>query len=246
MSIKKNLLQIVKDILSVMDSDDVNSLSDSLEAQAVAEVVESTYYDIISMRHLPEHKSFTKLTAASDSEFPTHFSYPTNVNSVERVWYDTSEDSTFDYTEIEFLEPIDFIERADERTSDYVLVEDKKAGTKIRVGTDSQPCYYTSFDDENIVFDSYDSTVDDTMVASKTRAYGIIYPEFNRYSDTFVPDLDADKFPYLISEAKSRAMDIFKGGTSQKIEQAARRNKSATRNKNFRSERGVHWNDYGR
>ena len=246
MSIKKTLLQIVKDILSVLDSDDVNTLSDSLEAQAVAEVVEATYYDIISMRHLPEHKSFTKLAAASDSEFPTHFSYPTNTNSIERVWYDVSDDDSFEYREIEFLEPIEFIERADQRSDNYVLVDDKKAGTKIRVGTDAPPYYYTSFDDENIVFDSYDSTVDDTMMESKTRAYGIIYPEFNRYLDTFVPDLDADKFPYLISEAKSRAMDIFKGGTSQKVEQAARRNKSATRNKNFRSNRGVNWNDYGR
>lgn len=246
MSIKKNLLQIVKDILNVMDSDDVNTLSDSLEAQAVAEVVESTYYDIISMRHLPEHKSFLTLVSASDSNFPTHFTYPSNANSIERVWYDKSGDDTFDYDEVIFLEPIDFIERADQRNEDYVLVDDKSSGTKIRVGTDSNPCYYTSFDDDNIVFDSYKSSVDTTMVASKTRAYGIVYPVFDRYTDTFVPDLDADKFPYLISEAKSRAMDIYKGGTSQKVEQAARRNKSATRNKSYKTERGNNWNDFGR
>ncbi len=246
MSIKKNLLQIVKDILSVLDSDDVNTLSDSVEAGQVAEIVESTYYDIISQRHLPEHRSFTKLVAASDTDFPTHFSYPTNSNSIERVWYDVSDDGTFDYKEIEFLSPIEFIERADNISEHYTLVDDKAAGTKIRVGNDDNPKFYTSFDDENIVFDSHKASVDTTMSAVKTRAYGILYPVFDRYTDTFTPDLDADKFPYLISEAKSRALDLYKGGVPQKLEQSARRNKAATRNKNYKTERGPHWNDYGR
>jgi hypothetical protein len=246
MTIKKTLLQIVKDILTVLDSDDVNSLADSLEASAVAEVVESTYYDIISMRSLPEHKSFVQLVSASDNDFPTHFTYPSNSNSIEKIWYDTSDDETFEYTEVTYLEPLEFIEKSDRVNENYILVDDKAAGTKIRVRNNKQPKYYTSFDDDNIVMDSYDATVNSTLTSAKSRAFGLIYPAFDRYTDTFVPDLDADKFPYLISEAKSRAMDIYKGGASNKVEQAARRNKSATRNKSYKTTQRENWNDYGR
>jgi len=56
---KKALLEIVKDILSSMDSEDVNSISDSVEALQVAKIVEETFYDIIATRNVPEHSSLS-------------------------------------------------------------------------------------------------------------------------------------------------------------------------------------------
>ena len=44
MAIKKNLLEIVQNILSDMDSQEVNSISDSIEAMQVAQIVETTFY----------------------------------------------------------------------------------------------------------------------------------------------------------------------------------------------------------
>ena len=67
MAVKKTLLQIVQNILSDMDSEDVNSLNDSIEAQQVASIVEDTYYNIIATRHIPEHQELIKLTALSRS-----------------------------------------------------------------------------------------------------------------------------------------------------------------------------------
>ena len=246
MAIKKTLLEITQDILSVLDSDEVNSLSDSLEATQIVEVIEATYYDIITQRDLPEHKSFTKLTALSDSAFPTHFKYPTNSNSLLRVWYDTSDDGSFKYEEIEYLEPLDFVCMLDSEGDNYTLVDDKTAGTKLRIRNNRQPQHYTSFDDEHIVMDSYNSLIDATLTEAKSRAYGKVYPVFNRTSDSFVPDLDGDQFPYLIAEAKSRAMDIFKGGSTAKVEQAARRNKVSAQSKKHRTTQPRGWTAYGR
>lgn len=53
---KTTLLQVVQSILSDMDSEAVNSISDTTEAQQIASVVEDTYYNIISAREIPEHK----------------------------------------------------------------------------------------------------------------------------------------------------------------------------------------------
>ena len=44
---KMNLLAMTQDILSDMDSDDVNSINDSVEALQVAQIIKTTYYNII-------------------------------------------------------------------------------------------------------------------------------------------------------------------------------------------------------
>ena len=47
---KKTLLQIVQNILSDLDSEDVNSISDTVEAMQIARVVENTFYNIVATR----------------------------------------------------------------------------------------------------------------------------------------------------------------------------------------------------
>ena len=104
---KMTLLEIVQSILSDMDAENVNSLSDTTEAMQVASIVRDTYFNIISNRNVPEHKQFIKLVALSDSARPTHMKYGDDVQDIEKVWYDTSSDGSFEYTEIRFVTPLD-------------------------------------------------------------------------------------------------------------------------------------------
>jgi hypothetical protein len=244
--IKKTLLEIVQDILSVMDSEPVNALSDTNEAEQIAEVVESVFYDIVTNRDIPEHYSLIKLTALSDSTKPTHFHLPENVKIISKVWYDKSDDNSFEYAEVYYLEPDDFLSRSDKVQGSYQNVLDVEAGTNLRIPNDKDPEYYTTFDDYHIVMNSFASTKDATLQQSKVRAMGSTFPVFDRYDGSYTPDLDGNMFPYLINEAKSRAMDIFKGGTSQKVEQAARRSKVHSRNDMNRLNYPNVRNDYGR
>lgn len=239
---KKTLLQITQSILSDMDSEDVNTLSDSIEAQQVASIVEDTYFNLIATRDIPEHKQLLKLTAASDSNFPTHFQYGTNVKEIVEVWY---EDSDGFYREVDWCDPLTFLNRTDKITEDFVTVLDKNGGTKIRIRNDKNPDFYTSFDDNWIVMNSFDTDLESTLQASKVRAYGTVYPTFSQ-TDAFVPDLDATMFPYLIAEAKSTAMSLLKGGSDPKVEQAARRQKSYLQNDMYRTVQPNKRPNYGR
>jgi len=239
---KKTLLEIVKSILSDMDSEDVSSLSDTIEAQQVASIVEDTFYNVIASRMIPEHQELIKLTPASDSAHPTHFHYPTNVKEITKVWY---EDEDGAYRKVDWCDPMTFLERTDSTSDNYDTVLDQNGGTKLRISNDETPTYYTSFDDYWIVFNSYDSDEDTTLQASKVRAYGTKYPVFEQ-SDSYIPDLDATMFPYLIAEAKSTAMSLLKGGSDPKIEQAARRQKSYVQNDMFRTKRNPSRRNYGR
>jgi hypothetical protein len=245
MAIKKTLLEIVQSILSDMDSEDVNTISDTVEAQQIARVVEDTFYNIVATRDIPEHHGLLKLTPMSDSAYPTHFTYPVNVKAITGLWYDKSTTGTLEYGEVKWIEPELFLSRTDSRSSNYVSVLDKIAGTTLRIGNNQMPSFYTSFDDEYLVLDSYDSAIDTTLTAGKVRAMGSTVPVFSQ-TDAYVPDLDGVMFPYLLAESKSVCFSLFKGGPDPKIDQAARRQKSYVQNDMYRTKKENKRPKYGR
>ena len=73
MAMKLTLLEIVQKTLSDMDSEGVNSISDTLEAQQIASIAEDVYFGIVAGHPRPDEMSLIKLTALSDTVYPTHF-----------------------------------------------------------------------------------------------------------------------------------------------------------------------------
>jgi len=242
---KYTLLEMVQKVLSDMDAEPVNSIGDTTESDQIASIIEDTFYVMITNRIIPEHNSLIKLTALSSTSYPTHFRYPTNTNNITGVWYDKSDDDSFEYKTVEWMEPVEFLEMVDNVQTDYVSVEDREAGTTLRIRNNKQPEYYTSFDDTHLVMDAYDASVDTTLTTAKSRAFGTTYPTFS-ISDTFTPDIDEHLFPYLLAESKSVSFSLLAGGADQKIEQQARRQKSYLQNDKYRSQRPNKWTNYGR
>ena len=243
---KKTLLEMVQSILSDMDSESVNSIGDSVEAQQIASVIEDTYFNIIAARDIPEHRQLLKLTSLSSTVRPTHFQYPTNTRDIVSLSYNIDTSGGVNYQEIYFVEPLDFLNRMPAVNAGTTsVVPDVNSSTSLVVFTDRMPTYYTSFDDLHIVMNAYDVTVENTLQASKTRAYGTVYPTFT-IADSFTPDLDDTMLPYLLAEAKSTCFSLFKSGSDPKIEQAARRLKSFVQNDMYRTKRPNVRNHYGR
>jgi len=235
---KRTLLELTQSILSDMDSEPVNSIFDTEEAQQVASVIKDTYYNIIAARSIPEHDRLLKLTALSDNSRPTHFTYPANSKEVRVFEYDNKE--------VYWKDPVDFLNDMPSPTADNAVeVLDPLSGTKLYISNDKNPKYYTSFDDQYIVCNSYDAAVENTLQESKTRCWGSVYPTWS-VTDTFIPDIDEVLFPYLLAESKSVCFDIFKSGSTPKIEQAARRLKSYVQNDQHKSKRTNIRNFYGR
>jgi len=239
---KTTLLQIVQSILSDMDSEEVNSISDSVEAQQIASVVEDVYFNIVSAREIPEHNTLIYLTSLADTTRPTHFQYPSNVSKLHTVEYNVGTTNDPNYKEILFLEPFDFIKNMNQKGTQVLS---KENGVRLYVSTDRPPTYYTSFDDKHIVMDSYDSSVEATLSEFKTRAFGKTLPTFSQI-DSFQPDLDNTLMPLLLAESKSTCFSLFKGGPDPKVEQAARRLKSYVQNDQHRTKRANTRTNYGR
>jgi hypothetical protein len=230
-----------------MDSEAVNSISDSVEAQQVASVIEDTYYNIVSNREIPELKRIITLTSLSDATRPTHFKYPDNVKQLEQVRYNTALTTGITYTTIPYIDPLDFVSRQSTNVDATAIVQvpDVDSSAVLLIRNDVMPSYYTSFDDEHIVFNSYVASVENTLQASKTMAYGTVYPTFS-ITDSFEPHLDDNMMPYLLAESKSVCFSLFKSGSDPKVEQAARRLKSYVQNDMYRTKQANKRPHYGR
>jgi len=246
---KMTLLEMTQDILSDMDSDEVNSINDSVESLQVAQIIKTTYYNIIDGRDYDFLYELFQLDASGTSSRPTHMKLPENIIDLKYIKYNckTLTDTKDKYLKIKYLMPEDFMEVVDSRDSSKsnVTVVTDPTGISINVMNDKAPEYFTSFDDENLVFDSYDSQVDSTLQNNKTQCHGKRSVAFTLL-DSFTPDLPVQMFSYLLAEAKSTAFVTLKQMPNAKAEQISNSQKRRMSQDAWRVKNGIHYPNYGR
>jgi len=245
---KMTLLDIVSEILSDMTSDPVNSIADTFEAEQVAKIVKRTYFNLFNERVWPHTGQLFQLTSSGDSNRPTHMKIEDDVSGIEWIKYDTKKlGKPTQYETLRYMRPEDFIDWVMTRnpTEDNVETVIDYHGTPLFILNDTAPTYWTTFDDENLVFDSYDQEVDDTLKTSKTQVFGFVEPEW-LMENTFVPHMPSKAFSLLVAEAKSQAFIKLKEVFSQKDEQAATRQRGWLSREKRRANPGTKYPDYGR
>jgi hypothetical protein len=247
---KYTLLEIVSDILSDMDSDFVDSINDTDEATQVAQIVKTTYQAMMSNRNWPHTARLIHLTPFTDNTLPTHMRVEEEYKELISVFYDCRKTLTgrLDFRQMKYLEPDAFLRYINQRnsTDPNTLTISDPSGIILLITSNKAPEYFTSFDDTNIVFDSYDSVMDTTLQGSKTQARAYTIPEFEMV-DSFIPDLPDEAFSALIEEAKSKAMFKLKQTQDIKAEQEANRQQRWLSRKAWRvHEQDIYPFNYGR
>lgn len=240
---------MTQDILSDMDSDEVNSINDTVESLQVATIIRSTFENIITGRGYPHKDELLKLENSGDTDKPTYMRLPESVTSIKSVRYNKklSTDTRDKYDKVTYLLPDDFLDIVNARISDADNVEtiEDFSGVSIYVLNDVAPTYYTSFDDEWLVFDSYDADANTTLVSTKTQCFGTRLPTFT-LADDFTPDLPIQMFPYLLNEAKSTCFAVLKQMPNQKAEQHSISQRRRMSQEAWRIKNGITRPDYGR
>lgn len=226
---KYTLLQLTQAILSSLDGDEVNSISDTTESMQIAAIVKNSYYDIISSLNLPEHKDLFELNPTS-SVTPVVMTKPSDVTDIEWIKYNNFEtDEGRDiFVDVRYVELKDFLSRAYALDSTQDTVESCTVTTRatdsftLLYQNNAFPRYYTTYDDDTVLFDSYMATEDSFLQKTKTQCYGQIIPAWT-HADSFTPDLDAKQFTLLLNEAKAQAFIELKQAANPKAEKRARR-----------------------
>lgn len=246
---KMTLLEMVQEILSDMDSDPVNSIFDTFESEQVAQILKSTFYSMVNTRNWPHLNQLIQLTPSLDAALPTHMYLPENVTRMVSVNYDCVKqgETRKRYMSIRWKEPDEFLQLANQLNSDNDTVDVviDPTGIELLITNNRAPTYFTSFDDNTLVFNSYDKTVDDTLQNDKVQARAYVSPGW-KTEDLFIPDFPAEAFTALVEEAKSRSMFRLKQMEDVKAEQEARRQQRWLSRNDWRVKGGIKTPNYGR
>tara|TARA_R110002126_G_scaffold161961_2_gene309842 strand:+ start:54 stop:830 length:777 start_codon:yes stop_codon:yes gene_type:complete len=246
---KLTLLEMVQDIMSDMDSDDVNSINDSVEGLQVAQIIKTTYYNIIDGKDYAFLYELFQMNTGGTIARPSHMALPDDVIDLKWIKYNCKQtDPARDLFQlVEYKAPEDFmyiVDGRDSTSSDVVKVIDS-TGISINVLKNKAPQYFTSFDDVTLVFDSYLATIESTLQNSKTQCWGKRSIAFT-LEDTFIPDLPIQMFTYLLNEAKSAAFLTLKQMANQKAEQISTTQRRRMSQDAWKIEKGITYPNYGR
>ena len=245
---KLTLLEIVQNILSDMDSDNVNSIDDTVEAQQVALIVKDAFMNLTANRNWHNQKTMLQFDGVNDSKRPNYLSTPSELKELITFRYNCAKkDAKDDWKEITYLDPEDFLNMCARRdsTKDTVDIITDFSGTPLLIENNKAPNFWTTFDDEYIVCDSWDSEVDDTLHASKTQCVGYVLKEFEMGNDAY-PPIPEEAFPALIQAAKSQAFLVLKNVENPKAENEYQRQEKWLARKNWRLHGGIRYPHYGR
>ena len=244
---KQTLLEIVQDILSDADSDLVSTIGETPESEQVAQIVKRTFIDLVSTRDWPHLKTLEQCASGTVAQ-PTHCALPSDTKELHEVRYNVSTDTAkVTYKVITYMYPDEFLDLINKRDTSKDNVQSVLDGSDVVLAiiNDTAPTYWTSFNDTEIVFDSYDNSTDTTIQNSKSSLLLEKSPAWVNQDDA-VPDLPIEAFSLLIAEAKSRAFLALSQEPNEKAEQQAYRSRVWLSRKSWGANGGVRYKTYGR
>lgn len=224
------LLSVVQDVLSSIDGDEVNSISDTLEASSVASIVKACFDNIVVTKNIRESQLPFTLTAYGVTK-PVLMERPEDIISVDWIKYDVREDGDPypQWRTIEYLNLKEFLEYSQQLpgqldTNMFGSFVQNISGSNITLyyRKDVAPRFYTTIDDKLILFDGYNSETETSLQESKTTCFGTYSLEFQK-NDGFVIPFDRKTTLQLIEDSKARASVELRQTQNPKAEAAARR-----------------------
>lgn len=237
---KMSLLEMTQNILSAMDSDEINSIGDTVESLQVAEAVRETYYELFSNEERPTFQGLVKLDSLSDTTQPNVLTLPENVKEIFWIKYRNND--------ITYLNPKQFFDFLVARIGqDETIDVAGPRGTTMTIKIDSDPIYWTTFDNNSVYFDSFNQSLESTLQQTNSLCFGQ-YEEDFQLTDSFIPTLDTELFPYLLAEAKASCFINFKQVSNSKEEQRSRRQRIKSQSDRWRinQRKPYPYPDYGR
>jgi hypothetical protein len=203
---KRTLLEMINDVAISLDYETVNNVSETPESERVANIIRNEYAKMMASLDYPHLKVATQLEGLGDVTRPNFMKVPDLISRVYSIRYDTTESGdtnsriggiTFYEDPEEFLDLIYSRNTGDDNVEVYTTAE----GVPIWTLTDTAPTFCTTFDDNILIFDAYDSAVDNTLQASKSLARGL---RANAWvlANNFTPLMPVNMFPTFVSKCK--------------------------------------------
>ena len=185
-------IDLVQKVMSMLDLENVNVIGDTVESEQVAMLTDKVYADILRDYPWPHLYSQDSLEVTGEANV---MRLPSDVFQVNWVRYNKRP--------LEYITPEEMTILLDSR--DLTLTNVDSNGCY----NDSDPIYWTSYDDETITFDSYDESLQSNL--SKCQ---FIRDPGSIYDDTDEFDLPKRFTPVLLSGVAAEGFLTLKGDDS--------------------------------
>ena len=219
----KTVLEYVQATLSAMDSDDVDSIDDTMEATQVANQLKEEYAEYIGRQDWAYMKRAITLNAVADPASPASFTIPEDIKLIEELSYNVSETGSYKRHKLRYLDPQCFLDTVTvgEGSANATLVE---VGSSIKyfVRTDRWPTYWTSFDEVTVVMDAVNQDYETTLTTENLQGFGVCIPAF-QVEDGFVPYVPLNTEPALQAQLNKVCFHYFKQVASVPDEEKSKR-----------------------
>jgi hypothetical protein len=204
---KLTLLELVQRVMSDIESDPVNTIGETPESTDVASSIRDTYFYIVSIREWPFLNQLSAFQGQSDSDNPTLMRMP---EGMDKVWW-----VKYNKKHVLYKTPVAFKDLIDNRDAGTAPVDANG------YMTDRDPSFWTTYDDDFVLFDSYDSDVDSTLQTSKSVVYASMTPSWT-HDDDFTPLMPDHMFPAFLAECKAAAFASQKQTPNPREERRAK------------------------
>jgi hypothetical protein len=213
----RTLLQLTQSILNDVDGDEVNSISDTIEAEQAAQLLIDTYLEMVSELDLPEADGLLQLHLGTGNIV---LKTPDDVMEIEWIKYNKADLLTGvtedDFTTLAYVEPSTFLQRAS-RLVGANLSTVQIQGHTVKYRNDLHPVNYTILSNETILFDSLNEAIDHNgIVEAKLLAYGSreVVPS---KTDSFKFNCNRAIETRILNTAKEMFFDLYKDGAPRAV-----------------------------
>lgn len=184
-------LQLVQRALSAINSDNVSSISDGVEAEQTLLLLNTAYEQLLDDFPWFHLRSYGQLEVTTT---PNQMRIPTNVRNID------GDLIRYDKKDVWYITPDNMIKILDGRDTTATNVDSNGAIT------DHVPIYWTTQDDENIIFDAYDGT----LASSLSEVWFITEPA-PLDNDADIPDLPDILHGVLLNRLLEESFRTLKG-----------------------------------
>lgn len=188
---KKTLLSVVQDYLTYVDGFQVDSIFDSEESMQAAQIARHVFDTIVDKnRDLMAVSTVRSLNPSQDGDLPCVLRVPSEIRRIHNaeIWYNIHKGTGILWHKVKFLDPVDFLNHVSGVSTDADNTELQYInGVPFVVQNNKAPDYCTTFDDQVLVFDSYDSSVDTTLQENKTKVIATESPVFIMEDNFVIP-----------------------------------------------------------
>ena len=200
------LLEIVKSTLGSMDSDSVDSIGDTVDSEQVALTAKEQFLEMATYQTVPQFETLTQLIGLGDQDQATVMTLPDGTTDIKDVRYrrmDTNGNTFFqevvNLSKEEFLRMQLSLKVGEDNIGENVM----EGNIRVPYRNDKAPTFWTTFDDEHIVFNSIDTVLlgDNTLHNDNSLVLAYIVPPFE-LTDDFMPPVPLKLFPQYLNMIK--------------------------------------------